>query len=161
MLKTLHLGPALLRVCRKFNDHTDHAEHRILALDHLTSFYRICNASGRFLDRSVADVLMVHVEHFLIHYNWLTHNAIALQTRVYPLQLKHHNLWHIAYHARFMNPVYCWAYQFEDHMGVIITIARNCLAGSSMTVVGNKVLENYSLVLELTLRCNIRSSIVT
>ena len=101
--------------------------------------------------------MLEHIDHFLIHYHWLMHAAIARKVRLYPLHLKHHNLWHIAHYGRFLNPARIWCYDFEDFMSVIIQIGKSCLAGSSMKIIGNKIVENYTLVLELTLRQNMKS----
>ena len=45
-----------------------------------------------------------------------------------------------------------WAYEPEDFMRVMVTAARSCVAGTAMPLVGNKVLQNFLLVSELTMR---------
>ena len=157
--EALHMGPALLAVCRSLNDGSDRDQHRIRALEHIVAFYKILRTGGMFLNEGQAAEVLDHVERFLLHYNWLMQNALADDRGVYPLQLKHHMQWHIAYMARFLNPKMMWCYELEDFMGVLKHIAKNCFAGSSMKIVGRKLLQNYCLVLELTLRNDIKSSV--
>ena len=157
--EALRLGPALLLVCQELDDGTDVSQHTIRALQHLTEFYAVLQRGQMFLSAADSRSVLQHVETFLLHYNWLMHNAIADGEAVFPLQFKHHNLWHIAHYAQWLNPRFIWSYEFEDHMGALVRTAKNCLAGSSMSIVGRKVLENYTLVLELTLRFQIRSSV--
>ena len=60
--------------------------------------------------------------------------------------------WHCVHLARFLNPTVAWCYEFEDFVGVMITCARACMAGSNVRIVGRKCLENFTLVLRLRLR---------
>ena len=65
---------------------------------------------------------------------------------------KTHVLWHICYHARWLNPRFIWAYEFEDFVGAMITAAKSCMAGTPLRLVGTKTLDNYLMVLQLRLR---------
>ena len=142
---------------QELNDGTDVPQNRIRALQHLTQFYAVLQRGQMFLGEAESRSVLQHVEVFLLHYSWLMHNAIVDGEAVFPLHFKHHSLWHIANYAQWLNPRFTWSYEFEDHMGALVRTAKNCLAGSSMSIVGRKVLENYTLVLELTLRFQIRA----
>ena len=53
--------------------------------------------------------------------------------------------------TRFLNPRFHWCYQFEDYMGMIVTIARKCTASTPTTRVGSKVMENLLLTFAFAL----------
>ena len=55
-------------------------------------------------------------------------------------------------HRQQLNPMFIWCYPFEDFVGVMILSARNCIAGSPMRIVGRKVIENWCLVSDLTMK---------
>ena len=89
---------------------------------------------------------------FLVHYNWLANYAARNLRLYYNIVFKLHHLWHIVYHARFLNPAMIWCYEFEDFVGTMLTCAEGCMHGSPLLIVGHKCLENYLLVLQLRLR---------
>ena len=152
--------PVLLAVCRYVHDGSDRDEHRIRALKYMVSVYAILKRNGMFLSDLDAHEALHCIEMHLVHYNWLAQHSVSRSVRAYILQYKHHNLYHLAEYARFFNPIFCWCFQFEDFMQVLKTSARNCIAGTPMAIVGKKIIQNFVLVLELTLRCNIRSTMV-
>ena len=95
---------------------------------------------------------MAHYELFVLHDNWLLKFALSNNDRRYGIYFKFHALWHIADHAKWLNPCHIWRYEFEDSMGQMVGAAKACLAGTPMHAIGTKVLQNYLLVLELTLQ---------
>ena len=58
-------------------------------------------------------------------------------------------MWHICDHAKWLNPAETWGYEFEDFMAQVVGAGRACVAGSSMQIIGRKVMQNYLLVIEL------------
>ena len=103
-----------------------------------------------FLSKSAADLVMEYIDVFE-HYSWMCQAAIARGENFFPIVSKVHYLYHICESSRFLNPAKVWTYEFESFMHIVIQTSKNCLAGSSMAILGNKFLENYLLVLNLYL----------
>ena len=150
--ETSHLIPVMAEVCRTLSNGSDADEHRQRAIDNLAKFYRILRRASMFLTDGEYNDAKSAIEWHLLHYNWLHHDAVNRGVRLYVIQYKHHNLWHIADHAKYLNPMFIWCYPFEDFVGVMILSARNCIAGSPMRIVGRKVIENWCLVSDLTMK---------
>ena len=54
--------------------------------------------------------------------------------------------------ARFLNPTHIWCYEFEDLVGAVVTSARGAMAGTPLSKVGSKMLENWLLAQTLRTR---------
>ena len=94
-------------------------------------------------------------DRFLVHYNWLANYSMEHNILNYNIVVKLHCLWHICYHARYLNPRLTWCYEFEDFIGTIIAAAKACMAGSPLHIVGRKVLNNFLLIAQLRMRDSI------
>ena len=149
--ETRSLLYVMIEVCKEADDSSDHHQHRLRMLEHIGAIYDIFKASGNFLPRAKADEALEHLHDFYEHYAWMAHAAIREGKFRYPITTKMHELYHIVDLARWFNPCKIWCYEFESFMHVIITITKNCTAGSRMAIIGNKFIENYLLVLNLTL----------
>ena len=114
--------------------------------------YLIFKKGEMFLTTDESDKALENIDTFLEHYSWLVHYSIGRGVLNYAIVTKTHMLWHIAHLSRYLNTRFCWTYQFEDFMNTMVVAAKACIAGSSMHVVGNKVMQNYTLVLDLMLR---------
>ena len=157
--ETHHLLFAVCGVCSSLNTGSDRDNHRRLALESLAGAYKVFKEGDMFLthaaaNKKAAELLDAH----LLHYNWLLHNALSNGYRCYPIQFNTHNIWHIADHAKCMNPRFTWCYEFEDFMGSMVTSAKACLAGAIMSLIGSKVVQHFCLVLEMQLRFKSRLS---
>ena len=146
-----HLLPVVLVLCREVNTGSDRDLHRLEALEKLTAVYKIFEDADIALTDAEVDSAMRYYEEFLLHYNALLQLAIARGERCYNFVFKLHHFWHIVDHARWINPRVVWCYEFEDFMGVLTKAAKNCRFGSPMSIIANKVLENYMLVLSLAM----------
>ena len=144
------LGP-VSSICRDTHDGSDHDSHRLLVLESLHDLYRLLKAAPMFLDEEQWVRALALVDTVLLHNNALLHSSIQDGYILYPVHFKHHLLWHIVYSARWLNPTACWCYQWEDFMGKLVLSAKNCVAGTPMTMVASKVLENFLLALNLEL----------
>ena len=143
------LLPVMLAICREVDTGSLRDNHRIAALESLCAVYVIFKTADiRLTDIEAASALRAY-EEFLLHYNALLHLSIARGERCYNFSFKFHHLWHIVDHAKWINPRVVWCYEFEDFIGVMTAAAKGCIFGSPMTIIGNKVLENYLLVLSL------------
>ena len=49
-------------------------------------------------------------------------------------------------------PSRVWCYRYEDFMGRLVQCAQRCIAGTPLTLVGSKVLQNYRMVGTLEIR---------
>ena len=112
--------------------------------------------SADFLSDDEAQALLAHTDDFLLCQNWLLKDSLASNQCLYAWTIKMHYMWHSAYMARYGNPRLLWCYPFEDWMGRCVTSAKACMAGTCQTLLGNKVLANALLVLELSLRAEER-----
>ena len=122
------------------------------ALDAIIGMYKVFKDNGMFLSKEQAAAALESVDTFDEHYAWLVHHGIANNRLLYPIVPKLHMMWHIADLSKWLNPTAIWCYDAEDYMHVVVTTARACIAGTPMHQVGNNVLQNYCLVLELLLR---------
>ena len=64
---------------------------------------------------------------------------------------KLHSLYHVAEFSRYMNPRFIWAYGGEDFMGTMVMSGKACVTSSPMHLIGNKVMENFRLALNILL----------
>ena len=123
--------------------------HRLVCFDELCLIFDTCRANGLRIPLAEATAMVTSCDNFLVHYNWLAHNSMSRGDVNYNITTKCHTLWHLCYHARFLNPKAIWCFEFEDFVGTIITCAKGCMAGSPLRIVGRKTLENFLLVLQL------------
>ena len=128
----------------------DDVQHR--ALCHLVKCDNLVRKSGDFLNDSDARSLLSATEDFLLCQNWLLKHALREKKMLYPWTIKYHFMWHIAYLSRYGSPRLAWCYPFEDFMGRLVISAKASMAGTSQPMLGNKVMANFLLVLELYLR---------
>eukprot|EP00969_Alexandrium_andersonii_P030409 1326228-Alexandrium_andersonii.AAC.1 len=139
-------------VCVALGTPTDKAKHRLAAVASLCAMYRVFLTGPVVLPEEGAKAALEHCEAFLLHYNWLLHSSLHKGDLLYNFTFKFHHLWHISHLSAYLNPVATWCYKYEDFMGKLVQSAKACLAGSPMEIVGNKCMENYLLVLELSFR---------
>ena len=93
---------------------SDRDMHRVMALEHLVQMYEIFQRADLVLTDAEADGAMAAYQTYLVHYNELLQLSLDRKERNYNLVFKHHHMWHIVDHARFINPRYIWCYEFED-----------------------------------------------
>ncbi|CAK0824589.1 unnamed protein product [Prorocentrum cordatum] len=146
-----HMLFSLLDVCNNLDDGGDHHGHRLAALRSLCGIYKMYKDNGMFLSRAAFVETKDLLDTFYEHYAWLAQDAVNRDRLLYPILPKHHMLYHIVDLGRWLNPTALWCYDAEDFMHVIVTTAKSCVAGSPMYIIGNKVLENALLALDLML----------
>ena len=150
--EALSLIFVLHEICVELDTGSERDAHRIACFESLSSIFQICSSNGHFIPPPEAEAMLAACERFLVHYNWLSNFAIVSLRLDYNPTFKFHMLWHICYHAQFQNPKVGWCFQFEDFVGECIRAAKGCMHGSSLSIVGRKVLENFVLALQLALR---------
>ena len=142
---------ALQFVLRRVHDNSDHHEHRIRCLSALLRIYNCFKDGGMFLPRENAEAALVDLRCMYSHWQWLLLRSVARGVLNWAVMPKLHYLFHIVYHSRYLNPRFTWTYEWEDHMRSVVMSAKACMAGSPMHIIGNKVVQNSRLALELTL----------
>ena len=146
------LVPVILALVRKYNNGTDHDLHRLLALDLLNQMYSIIMPSGHFLTEEQSSHLLELCDLFLLHYNWLTNDALSSGRKLYNITYKTHMIWHMCAMAKYLNCRSSWAYGFENFMGKICRSAHAVINGTPIEQVGGKLARNYLMALEIELR---------
>ena len=139
-------------ICSDINDRSDRDEHRIRCLRGLCTVYSIFKQADLFLSAEDSKSALENYDVFLLHYHWLLKRSLSQGFRRYGLYFKFHNMWHIVEASRWLNPCSTWCYDFEDFQRQVVAAGRACVAGSPMVIIGNKVLQNLLLVLELQAR---------
>ena len=149
-----HLLPVMASLCRDLNDGSARDAHRLAALDHINSIYRIICVSSEIIPVDAHARMMQHVDSFLVQYHWLAHHSQNQGILCYHMTSKFHFLWHIIHMSQFLNPRCTWCYVFEHFIGHIIRSAAMCVAGTPMYLIGEKVCINFCITLQFDLtRC--------
>ncbi len=139
-------------LCQQRGTRDVHGNVRQLALDTLCEMYVIMDRNPRFMARDEALHLFELCDTYLLAYNSLAKDAADMGRLLYNVGFfKLHLAWHMCYYARYMNPRFLACFAFEDFMGRLTASAKACLAATPMSRLGCKVMENYLLVLELSL----------
>ena len=71
---------------------------------------------------------------------------------LYGVVTKHHFFWHICDLAKYQNPRWTACFEFEDFMGKIKKCAQASMAGSSLPLIGAKVMKCFCLAYHLRLK---------
>ena len=150
--ESLSLLYVVHEVCIEVSTGSARDTHRIACCESLCRLFTICKDHGYVLPRADADMLLESCETFLVHYNWLTSFSAKCGLLNYNLVTKRHMIWHICHQGRFLNPRVGWCFEFEDYVGVVVRCAKGSMHGSSLAIVGRKCLENFLLLLQLSLR---------
>ena len=145
-----HLLYCMQYVLEELHDGSNHHEHRLRATTSLVRIYRAFKDSGMVLQRHVALEAMKDLRSLYSHWHWLLCRSMEQGELNWAIMPKMHVLYHIVDHSKYLNPVYSWCYEFEDHMHAVVLSAKACVAGSRMHLVGNKVVENDRLPIALT-----------
>ena len=138
-------------ICMTIPTHTTVDQSRLRCLQLFCEIYDCCFQHGLHIPHEDAVHMLHNYDEFLLHYNLLCKDALARGFLCYSIVTKLHMMWHIVFHARWLNPRFIWAYEFEDFVGAIINTAKACMAGTPLRLVGPKVMQNFLLVLNLRL----------
>ena len=103
--EAISLTFVLLEVCTEFNNGSPRGRHRLAVWDSMCTMMTLFWSSCTVLTTEAADTVLDLYDRFLLHYNWLTSFSAESDRMLYNLVTKHHSGWHIAYHARFPNPM--------------------------------------------------------
>ena len=148
----LSLLYVLHNICIEFDDGSRRDAHRLAAFESICMIFTTCSEHVFFIPRPKAEEMLQSCETFQLHYNWLTRNAEANLCLRYNPVCKLHHLWQICLHTKYLNPKMGWCFQFEDFVGTMIRMAKGCMHGTPLSLVGRKCLENYLLRIQICLR---------
>lgn len=149
---TRALVPVVRQLCTELCSGTMVSVQRVLALEAMETYYTVMERNGFVLPPSESAQLLEAVERLLLHYNYLTQQALSQGHLLYNLVVKHHFLWHVADQSKWLNPRSSWAYSYENFIGKIGTCARSLVFSTPPHLVPTKLVENYRLALCLRLR---------
>lgn len=125
---------------------------RCEACDAITEVMSIVRTGPDFLSEEQSTRLLSKMDEFMSAYNYLCQSNLAEDKRLFGFTIKLHYAWHTCHLAKWINPRLLWCYQWEDFMGRLILAAKACLASTPVGLLGNKVISNSLLVLELDLQ---------
>ena len=86
---------------------------------------------------------------YLLCHNYFVKCALARGRLLYHMATKMHLFWHLVDMARWQNPRWAACFEFEDFMGKMKKSAQAAMAGSSLALIGSKVMEYCLLSLHL------------
>ena len=99
-----------------------------------------------------ADYMLQQYDLFLVHYNHIATLSMHRGDLLFNMTTKFHEVWHVVYFGRFLNPRMMWCYSFEDFIGKIKKAAQSCVAATKMHNIPGKLMGNYILALSIELR---------
>ena len=134
--ETLSLLPVLHKVCISFHTGSPRDKHRLACFESLGNIFATCRLNGYRVPTDESDAMLRDCDRFMVHYNWLSQSNISRNVLRYNIVFKVHMLWHICYHAKFLNPKCTWCFEFEDFVGTMIISAKGCMVGSPFAIVG-------------------------
>ena len=133
-------------------DGSPYHQARLQACRHLLRIHAIFSDGGVFLGDAAAAEALTCADQFLLLNNLLLNVAVERHQLHYGLVTKHHLMWHIADLSKFQNPKFTACFEFEDFMGKVKKCAQASMAGSSLPLIGSKVLECVLLAFHLRLQ---------
>ena len=104
-----------------------------------------------FLSPAEVNVIKLSMDEFLEAYVFNVRYWRDQGQLLFNFVTKFHILWHIADVCHLLNPRAVWCFDFEDFVGSAKLSAMASLAGTPMKLIGNKVLDNFLLLMHLTL----------
>ena len=149
--ETRHLIGIIYQVCLELDAQSEHDQHRLLAAQHLHEFYLVVDRNGILLPPSESSQLFESVRRFLVHYSWLASESVSLGLVRYNVAPKFHDLWHLAYMAKWQNPRTHWTYKSEDFVGVVATMGMSCQHGTAAHNLSHSLGDKYRALLHMRL----------
>ena len=133
------------------HDGSSYHHIRVEACQTLIKLHTIFDNSDIFLEDGLAREARQAADRFLLLNNFLLRRALERNQLMYQMVAKTHMMWHLADMSYWQNPKWTSCFEFEDFIGKQKRCAKTCIAGSSLMLVGSKVMEQYLLSLHLKL----------
>ena len=96
-----------------------------------------------------AESVFDNVRVFLLSYNFLAKDSYENERGHYNMTIKFHFAWHLAYHARWLNPKSSWCYKYENFVGLLQQMGQSCTHGTPMWSIPQKLIDNYLRLLSI------------
>ena len=98
------------------------------------------------------EYLIITMYNFQVSYIALAAMAVDAGKLRFGYPAKGHYFEHLVVDHLGLVPSRVWCYRYEDFMGRLVQCAQRCIAGTPLTLVGSKVLQNYRMVGTLEIR---------
>ena len=141
-------------VLTRLNDGSQRHELRERACLSLLEIHKIISDSDIFVSADLADRVLHLADEFLLLNNAMMQLSLERNQLFYHHVFKTHLMWHICHMARFQNPKWTACFEVEDLMGCVKVCAQSAMAGSSLPLIGSKVIEHFCLALHLKLQAS-------
>ena len=148
-----NLLEAVSRLAQRHHHGTEHDDHRAAVCDHLLKAEALLRQPGQeiWLGPAEKEQLAWHTEVALLHYGALAVEAMRQGVLRWAVTPKFHYMWHLGCHNGGLNPRAVWTYRFEDFMGRMVQSCSRSTAATTITGLGNKVVQQYSRAMSLRL----------
>ena len=128
-------------------------EHVEKVLDHLVLFYQRLKTTDMnglhpfHLPIPIANQVLKHVEHLLLHYCWLAEHSLEQAQPKFRWNMvpKLHYFWHLGKQATDLNPRMSWCYANDDFVCRISTLGMSCRHGQVAVHRSKSLMSKYIL----------------
>ena len=123
---TRHLAPFVQKLCRQYNDGSDHDMRRLAIADGLVRVYEIFGSPDMFFTDEVKLELEDISQTMMGCYRNLSIESLHKNERKWKIKPKFHSTQHILEHQSFINTSKVWLYSDEDLMRHVKEVALSC-----------------------------------
>ena len=117
----------------------------------MTVFEDHVRANFFFWPKDDFEYLIITMYNFQVSYIALAAMAVDAGKLRFGYPAKGHYFEHLVVDHLGLVPSRVWCYRYEDFMGRLVQCAQRCIAGTPLTLVGSKVLQNYRMALSVRL----------
>lgn len=133
------------------NDESELHKHVSYCLDCMTVFEEYVRRTDFFWSATDVQFLKDTMVKFQLCYIAACQISVEAGICRFGYPAKGHYFEHIVSHHAGLIPSRVWCYRYEDFMGRLVACAQRCIAGTPLTHVGKKVMENYRMALSVRL----------
>ena len=144
-----HLLQCVAQLAAEYEGPSDSHKHRTRCAKSLAKFYNILEQNGQVVENY--EELQSVAQQILLHYHFLSKEAMDSGHLLYSLVNKFHFFEHLVGQAEFENPMMYWAYSGEDFVGRVARIGHLCLPGKPTHQITPILLHRYAIGLHLRL----------
>lgn len=130
---------------------SEHNMHVSLCLRALSTCCDVIDRNQWFLGDGEHQVFSNSVQHFLVHYQWLSKEAARQEKCLWSMTPKFHYMHHLVAQSRFLSPKASRLYGSEDMVGKICKLGASCLASTPSHKMPNAVIAKYRFAMHMLL----------
>ena len=150
-METHHVLLALPTVLAELHNGSIYHDVRLRACNSLIKIHKIFADNDVFLSDAASEEALRCADDFLLEYNVLCRAAIDRIHMMYPIQFKTHMMWHSVWFSQLHNPRWTACFEFEELMGKVTVCVQQAMYGTSLSLIGSKILEHFLLSFHLRL----------